>query len=68
MDLNLNKEANKMNTYKAFYKSNKIEVMADTSYQAQLKAAKQFNAKKSYDVTVVLLAIDGQPYLNSTLI
>lgn len=46
-----------MNTYKAFYKGKSIEVKADTSYQAQQIAAKQFKAKKSYDVVVVLLAV-----------
>jgi hypothetical protein len=43
-----------MNGYKAFYKGKSIEVYADTSYQAQQKAASIFKAKKSYDVTVVL--------------
>ena len=46
-----------MNTYKAFYKGKQIEVKADTSYQAQQIAAKQFKAKKEYEVTVVLLAV-----------
>ena len=47
-----------MNGYKAFYKGRSIEVMADTSYQAQKLAAKQFKAKKSYQVSVVLCEIE----------
>lgn len=43
-----------MRTYTAFYKNRQITVKADTSYAAQLEAAKQFKAKKSYDVTVIL--------------
>ena len=43
-----------MRTYKAFYRGKEIEVTADTSYDAQQKAAKILKAKKSYDVTVVL--------------
>ena len=43
-----------MNGYIAFYKGKQVEVHADTSYEAQQKAAKQLKAKKSYDVTVVL--------------
>jgi hypothetical protein len=43
-----------MNGYIAFYKGKQIEVYANTSYEAQQKAATQFRAKKSYDVTVVL--------------
>jgi 20S proteasome alpha/beta subunit len=42
--------------YIAFYKGKQIEVKALTSYNAQLLAAKQFKAKKSYDVTVILAA------------
>lgn len=40
--------------YKAFYKRKEIEVYADSAYEAQKKAAKQFKAKKEYEVTVVL--------------
>jgi len=43
-----------MNGYKAFYKGKSIEVYANTSYEAQQLASKQFKAKKSYEVTVVL--------------
>ncbi len=43
-----------MNGYICFYKNKKIEVWAETSYKAQLEAAKQFKAKKSFDVVVCL--------------
>lgn len=46
-----------MNTYKAFYKGKSIEIKSETQYGAQLLAAKEFGAKKSYDVSIVLLAI-----------
>ena len=47
-----------MNGYKAFYKGKSIEVYAETSFQAQEKAAKQLKAKKAYEVTVVLCEKD----------
>jgi hypothetical protein len=43
-----------MNGYIAFYKGKQLEVHADSSYEAQQKAAAQFKARKSYEVTVVL--------------
>ena len=49
-----------MNGYKAFYKGKSIEVYANTSYEAQQKAATTFKAKKSYDVTVVLCEKAGE--------
>ena len=48
-----------MNGYQAFYKGRTIEVKADSSYQAQLKAALIFKAKKSYEVTVVLCEVEA---------
>lgn len=50
-----------MNGYLAFYKGKRLEVYAETSYQAQEKAAKEFKAKKSYQVSVMLAEKDGQP-------
>jgi hypothetical protein len=47
-----------MNTYHAFYNGKEIELQADSSYQAQQKAAGIFKAKKSYQVTVVLMALE----------
>lgn len=43
-----------MRTYAAFYKNQTTTIQAESSYAAQLQAAKYFKAKKSYDVTVVL--------------
>lgn len=48
-----------MNGYKAFYKGKTLDVMADSSYKAQLKAAEMFKARKSYDVTVMLCEKEG---------
>ena len=44
----------KLNGYIAIYKSKRIEIWADSSYHAQVEAAKQFKAKKSYEVDVYL--------------
>jgi len=49
-----------MNGYIAFYKNKKIEVFAESSYAAQVKAAEIVKAKKSYQVTVVLAEIGGK--------
>jgi len=57
-----------MNGYIAFYKDKKIEIYADNSYQAQLKAAKLFKAKKSYEVTVVLAELNGHQVTHMPLI
>ena len=54
-----------MNGYIAFYKGRKCEVHAETSYAAQLEAAKMFKAKKRFEVTVVLSEKDGQPVVHS---
>lgn len=48
-----------MNGYIAFYKNQRAEVWADSSYQAQQKAAQLFKARKSYEVTVMLAEKDG---------
>jgi hypothetical protein len=54
------------NGYVAFYKGKKVDVKADSMYGAQKTAAKYFNAKKEYDVNVVLAEVDGKQYLQST--
>lgn len=56
-----------MNGYIAFYRGRQLEVYADSSYQAQLKAAGQFKARKSYEVTVVLAEKDGDQVTHPTL-
>ena len=40
--------------YVAFYRDKRLELFAPSSYAAQQKAAAQFRAKKSYEVTVIL--------------
>ena len=56
-----------MNGYIAFYKGKQVEVYAETSYQAQEKAAVMFKVKpaKSYDVTVVLAERNGEQVVHS---
>lgn len=49
-----------MNGYIAFYKCKKVEVYANTSLEAQKKAADFFKAKKSWEVNVVLAEKDGK--------
>lgn len=49
-----------MNKYLAIYKGKKIEVEADTSYDAQKKAATIFKAKKTYEVSVYLIEKDKE--------
>lgn len=52
-----------MNEYKAFYKDKEIEVYAETSYAAQVKAAKHFKARCMAAVAVELfeenVLVDG---------
>ena len=57
-----------MNGYKAFYKGKTIEVMADSSYQAQLKAAQVFKAKKAYEITVMLCEVNGEQIIHNATI
>ena len=56
-----------MNGYIAFYKGKRIEIYAKTSYEAQQIAAKQFKAKKSYDVTVVLAEKNGEQVIHTAV-
>ena len=49
-----------MNGYIAFYRNKSIEIYATSAYEAQKLAAKQFKAKKSYEVTAVLAEKDGK--------
>ena len=53
-----------MFTYIAFYKDKEITVKALRSFDAQEIAAKQFKAKKSYEVTVMLAAKDDEPVIH----
>jgi len=54
-----------MNGYIAFYKNKQLEIYAKTSYEAQQKAAQQFRAKKSYDVTVMLAEINNKQIVHN---
>ena len=56
-----------MNGYLAFYKDEKIEVYAETSYKAQCKAAEVLRVKpnRQYMITVALCEKDGEPVLHS---
>jgi len=56
-----------MNGYKAFYKSKSIEIFADSSYQAQLKAAAIFKVKKAYEVTVMLCEVNGEQIIHNAI-
>lgn len=49
-----------MNGYIALYKGRQIEVYAETSYEAQVKAAEFFKARKQYEVSVHLCEKDGE--------
>lgn len=51
----------RLNGYIAFYKGKQTEVWADSSHEAQIKAAKFFKAKKEYEVTVKLAVKGSDP-------
>jgi hypothetical protein len=54
-----------MNGYIAMYRGKKIEVQAETSYEAQQKAVAIFKAKKSFDVSVYLCEKEGEKCLTT---
>ena len=56
-----------MNGYKAFYKNKVVEIYADTSRQAQQLAAAQFNAKKEWQITVMLCEKAGAPSIHTPI-
>ena len=49
-----------MNGYVCFYKTKRIEVYSDTSYHAQIEAARLLRVKKTYEITVVLAEKDDK--------
>lgn len=61
-----NKGTKIMNGYKAFYKDKQKDVYAMSSFEAQEKAAKEFKARKSYEVTVILCEKSGEQVTHST--
>lgn len=52
--------------YLAFYHSKRLEVFANSTFEAQTIAAKQFKAKKQYEVSVYLCEKDGKEVVHST--
>ena len=57
-----------MNGYVCFYKNKRIEVYSDTSYHAQVEAAKILKAKKSYEITVVLAEKNGEQVVHAPIV
>lgn len=55
-----------MNGYKAFYKGKTMEVLAETSLEAQKMAATKFKAKYTYEVAVVLCEKAGEQVTHRT--
>lgn len=55
-----------MNGYVGFYKDQKHEIYAKSSYEAQRKLAEKLHAKKPWEVTVVLAEKSGKPVTHST--
>jgi hypothetical protein len=54
-----------MNGYKAFYKGKELDIYANSSYEAQKKAAAQFKTKKAYEVTVILCEVENKQVIHS---
>jgi len=54
-----------MNGYICFYKQQRIEVYADTMFEAREKAAKIAKVKpgKEYQISVNLAEVNGKPYV-----
>lgn len=55
------------NGYLASWKGKQVEVMADTSYEAQTLAADYFKTRKSWEITVVLAEKGGHPVTHAPL-
>ena len=53
-----------MNKYECFWKSKRTTVEADSSYEAQQKAQTFFKAKKGYEITVMLVELNGKQYVH----
>jgi len=49
-----------MNTYVAFWKNKEITVQANSSYEAQQKAALQLKCRKTWEVTVMITEFQGK--------
>jgi hypothetical protein len=55
-----------MNGYVCFWKGKRVEVHANTSYEAQVQAALRMKVKRPYEVTVMLAEKDGEQVVHST--
>lgn len=55
-----------MNGYKAFWRGKQVDIFAESSFRAQLKAAEHFKAKRPYEVSVVLCEKEGKQVVRST--
>ena len=54
-----------MNGYVCFYRRKQIEVYADTTLEAQEKAAVVFKAKKAWEITTVLAEQNGETVIHT---
>ena len=54
-----------MNGYVAFYRGKRCEVFAATTYEAQIKAANVFKARRSSEVTVQLAEKGGEQVITT---
>ena len=54
-----------MNKYKCFFRSRNTEVEANTTYEAQKLAAVKFGAKKTFEVSVFLIAKESEAVTHS---
>jgi hypothetical protein len=54
-----------MNTYVAFWKNKEITVQANSSYEAQQKAALQLKARKTWEVTVMITEFQGKQVVHT---
>jgi hypothetical protein len=55
-----------MHGYIALYRGRRAEVFADTSYEAQQKAAAIFKARRAWEVSVHLVEKGGETVTHST--
>ena len=59
--------SNIRNLYACFYDQKYCEVRADTSYEAQEKAAEKFNLqRRTWQISVALLEKNGVPVVHKT--
>ena len=56
-----------MNGYVVFYREKRAEVYAETSYQAQQKAAILFKAKQPRQIAVMLAEKDSKPVIHTAV-